>query len=174
MYDAIIEGSSRLPNGVRFDDLNSSFSNNDSQPATAAELNTAMQECVTLMGVNVSESTKRRALVSDAPDNAMLYRVVSELVATKDPLKVQLATEMTRQVRAEKAAAGAGDAAATDDLSTAEAVGKDLSDVKRFLNRLLGLPCRKQNVLFNYFVAVGGSSSCRGRLRDDSGLLAGD
>lgn len=55
---------------------------------------------------------------------------------------------------AQKADAGAGEASASDDLSTAEAVGKDLSDVKKFLNRLLGLPCRKQNLIFNYFVAV--------------------
>jgi hypothetical protein len=47
-----------------------------------------------------------------------------------------------------------GEASASDDLSTAEAVGKDLSDVKKFLNRLLGLPCRKQNLIFNYFVTV--------------------
>jgi 2-succinyl-5-enolpyruvyl-6-hydroxy-3-cyclohexene-1-carboxylate synthase len=66
MYDAIIEGSARLPNGVSFEDLASSFVQDGSQPSTADELNTAMQECVTLMGVNVSESTKRRSLVSDA------------------------------------------------------------------------------------------------------------
>lgn len=32
--------------------------------------------------------------------------------------------------------------------------GKDLGDVRKFLNRLLGIPVARQALLFNYFLAV--------------------
>ena len=48
---------------------------------------------------------------------------------------------------------GVGDKAIDGDGSA----GKDLGDVKRFLNRILGLTVARQNHLFAYFTAVLGA-----------------
>ena len=62
--------------------------------------------------------------------------------------------ELHQDLRACVSMMGVGGDTEEGGAASTAGTSADLGDVKRFLNRILGLPVRRQNLMFNYFYQV--------------------
>ncbi|KAF6265497.1 hypothetical protein COO60DRAFT_1623874 [Scenedesmus sp. NREL 46B-D3] len=154
MYDAIVTESPQLPSGVTVSALLKDllvFPASSSGAGTVAAAEEAL--LVAALTGKAPPPAAAAAYMTPAQVGAAVAELHRELRGCCDMMGIGLSGRSNDSV-VEDRLKDTVSAAAKDANAAATPAAKDLGDVRRFLNRLLGLPLGRQNLLFNYFAAT--------------------